>query len=535
MNKFDAIIIGSGHNGLITGCYLAKAGYKVGVLERRDTLGGAVCTETMFKSPENPHGFRMDVGSSVHIMIHQTGIIEELGLTNYGLEYIEMDPFMSYPVPDRKGVIHFFKDLDRTLDSISKVAPEDVGNYKEFVDFWGRINKHVLKAFMNPPTGKNIVTEMLKGQMKDGSMFKKGEQMDGLQKILGSYGKVVQDSFESPYMKAALTWFAAQSGPLPDQSATGDFAGWQAMLHQSGAKHPKGGSGMLTQAMKKLIEDHGGEIFTDHPVKKIDIKNGKAVGVITEDDDYFKSDLIVSNAHVQTTMLKMVGRENLDPSLFKKVEDIQVGNGFGMVIRCAVEELPNYTAAPDDPHIHNGMQLLAPSTDYMNRAIGDYMKKLPPEDPAVLAMTFSKIDPEVAKDGNHTLFAWAQWHPYELSNGEKWDDIREREAEKIYGVVEKYAPNMKGKLIDWYIQSPLDIERKHGLLRGNVMHVEMNFDQMFMFRPTPELSRYKTPFENLFLSSASCHPGGGVFGAAGYNAAQVILKKRNKKFFGVSF
>ncbi|MDR9364140.1 MAG: NAD(P)/FAD-dependent oxidoreductase [Balneolaceae bacterium] len=535
MNKFDAIIIGSGHNGLITGCYLAKAGYKVGVIEKRDTIGGAVCTETMFKSSKNPNGFRMDVGSSVHIMIHQTGIIEELGLTNYGLEYIEMDPFMSYPVPDGKGVIHFFKDLDRTLDSISKVAPEDVGNYKEFVDFWSRINRHVLKAFMNPPTGKNIVTEMLKGQIKDGAMFKKGEQMDGLQKILGSYGKVVDDSFESPYMKAALTWFAAQSGPLPDQSATGDFAGWQAMLHQSGAKHPKGGSGMLTQAMKKLIEDYGGELITDQTVKKIDIKNGKAVGVITENDDYFKSDLIVSNAHVQTTMMRMVGREKLDPSLFKKVENIQVGNGFGMVIRCAVEELPQYTAAPDDPNIHNGMQLLAPSTDYMNRAIGDYMKKQPPKDPAVLAMTFSKIDPEVAKDGNHTLFAWAQWHPYELADGRHWDDIREREAEKIYSVVEKYAPNMKGKLIDWYIQSPLDIERKHGLLRGNVMHVEMNFDQMFMFRPTPELSRYETPIENLFLSSASCHPGGGVFGAAGYNAAQVILKKRNKKFFGVLF
>lgn len=534
MQTFDALIIGSGHNGLITGCYLAKAGYKVGVLEKRDTIGGAVCTETMFKSPQNPHGFRVDVGSSVHIMIHQTGIIEELGLTDYGLEYIEMDPFMSYPVPDAKGVIHFFKDLERTLDSISKVAPEDVSNYRDFVDFWGRINRHVLKAFMNPPTAKNIVTEMLKGQIKDGSMFKKGEQLDGLQKILGSYGKVVEDSFSSPHMKAALTWFAAQSGPLPDQSATGDFAGWQAMLHESGAKHPKRGSGMLTQAMTDLIKDHGGEVLTNQPVKKIDIKNGKAVGVITENDDYFGGDLIVSNAHVQTTILKMVGRENLDSSLFKKVENISIGNGFGMVIRCAVDELPRYSAAPEDPHIHKGMQLLAPSVDYMNSAIGDYMKKLPPENPAVLAMTFSKIDPEVAREGKHTLFAWAQWYPYELADGLHWDDIREREAEKIYSVVEKYAPNMKGKLIDWYIQSPLDIERQHGLLHGNVMHVEMNFDQMFMFRPIPEMSRYETPIQNLYLSSASCHPGGGVFGAAGYNAAQVILKKRKKRFFGAS-
>ncbi|MEX2346438.1 MAG: NAD(P)/FAD-dependent oxidoreductase [Balneolaceae bacterium] len=525
MKHFDAVLIGSGHNGLITGCYLAKAGLKVGILERRDTPGGAVCTETMFRSADNPNGFRMDVGSSVHIMIHQTGIIEELRLTDYGLEYIEMDPFMSYPVPDGKGVIHFYKDLDKTLDSIASVAPEDVANYKEFVEFWGKINKGVLKAFLVPPTGKNIITELAKGQFRDGSMFKKGGQMDGLQKILGSYGSVVDNAFESPYMKAALTWFAAQSGPLPDQSATGDFAGWQAMLHQSGAKHPKGGSGMLTQAMIKLIESYGGELITDTPVEKIDISEGKASGVMTEKGDYYKADLVVSNAHVQTTMLKMVGRENLDPSLFKKVENINIGNGFGMVIRCAVEELPRYTAAPDDPHIHNGMQLLAPSVPYMKRAIGDYMKGNPPEEPAVLAMTFSKIDPEVAKDGQHTLYAWAQWHPYELANGVQWDDIREREAEKIYKVVEKYAPNMKGKLLDWYIQTPLDIERKHGMLRGNVMHVEMSFDQMFMFRPTPELSRYETPVKNLYLSSASCHPGGGVFGAAGYNAAKIILKK----------
>lgn len=531
MNKFDAIIIGSGHNGLITACYLSKAGYKVGVIEKRDSIGGAVSTETMFRSDENPNGFRMDVGSSVHIMIHQTGILEELELDQYGLEYIEMDPMMSYPIPDGKGVIHFFKDLEQTLESISRVAPRDVKNYREFVEFWGRVNRGVLKAFMGPPTGKHMVTELMKGQFRDGSMFRKGEQTEGLKKIFSSYGKIVNDAFESPYMKAALTWFAAQSGPTPDMPATGDFAGWQSMLHQSGAKHPRGGSGMLTRAMARLIEAHGGTVITGKPVKSIEIENGRASGVITDDESYYEAGLIVSNAHVQTTMLQMVGKDHLDSSLFKKVENIQVGNGFGMVIRCAVEELPRYSAAPNDPYIHNGMQLLAPSVQYMYDAIGDYHKQKPPEKPAVLAMTFSRIDPDVAKDGKHTLFAWAQWHPYKLAGNLHWDDIREKEAEKIYRVVEQYAPNMSGKLIDWYIQSPLDIERKHGLLKGNVMHVEMNFDQMFMFRPIPEMSRYETPIKNLYLSSASCHPGGGVFGAAGYNAANVILKKHKRKRF----
>lgn len=530
MAKQDVIVVGSGHNGLVTACYLAKNGYDVTVVERQEQLGGAVSTETMFQSPEYPEGFRMDVGSSVHIMIHQTGILEELELEKYGLDYIEMDPIMSYPLPDREGVIHFFKDLDRTLDSISKVAPGDVDNYREFVEFWGKINEGVLKAFMVPPNGKNIITELVKGQLKNGAMFEKGEQADGLQKIFSSYGKVVDNAFESDYLKAAVTWFAAQSGPTPDHPATGDFAGWQSMLHQSGAKHPRGGSGMLTQAMANFLEAHGGRVITGTPVEKILIEDGKAIGIRTADNEY-RAETIVSNAHIQTTMMQMVGREHLPDSTYKKVEDINVGNGFGMVLRCAVEELPEYTACPGDPYIHNGMQLLAPSVQYMNNAIGDYLQKKPPADPAVLAMTFSNIDPDVAPSGGHTLFAWAQWHPYELQEGMHWDEIREREAHKIYDVVKRYAPNMEGKLIDWYIQTPLDIERKHGMLKGNVMHLEMSFDQMFMFRPIPEMSEYKTPVENLYLSSASCHPGGGVFGAAGYNAANVILKELKKSWF----
>lgn len=532
MSNFDVIVIGSGHNGLVTACYLVKAGYSVLVLEQRDTIGGAVCTETMFKSPENPNGFRMDVGSSVHIMIHQTGIIEALELENYGLEYIEMDPIMSYPLPEGKGVIHFYQDLEKTLRSIEKVAPEDVKNYKQFIDFWSRINKDVLNVFMMPPTGKNLVTQLIKGKLRDGKLSRHGQQED-LQKIFSAYGKLVDDAFENSYLKAALIWFAAQSGPTPDQAATADFAGWQSMLHQSGAKHPKGGSGMLTQAMARFLEAHGGEIRTGQSVKKILIENKQAIGVETEQGAAFFADAVVSNAHIQTTMLKMVGSEHLEPSMLQKVKNIDTGNGLGMVIRCAVKELPRYDACPDDPVVHNGMQLLAPSRQYMDEAIADHLRKQPPKNPAVVAMTFSKIDPDVASDGNHTLFAWAQWYPYELSGGQHWDDIREREAQKIYNVITRYAPNMKDQLIDWYIQSPLDIERKHGMLRGNVMHIEMNFNQMFMFRPVPGMSRYKTPIENLYLSSASCHPGGGVFGAAGHNAARVILKdlKSQKWFF----
>ncbi len=532
---YDIIVIGSGHNGLTTACYLAMAGHSVCVLESRDTLGGAVCTEPMFHSPEAPDGYRVDVGSSAHFMIHQTPVIEDLGLESYGLEYIEMDPFMSYPVPEG-GVIHFHRSVEKTMESIATVSPADAASYRDFIDFWKRINTGVLKTFLVPPAPGRILREVLKGQYREGSMFKKGEHMNGLRRILGSYGQVVDEYFENESVKSALLWFAAQSGPPPDQTATADFVGWQAMLHESGGKRPKGGSGMLTQAMARMLEAHGGEVRLNAPVEKILIRSEgnhkKAVGVRLANGEELSARRVVSNAHVQTTMLRLVGPEHLAASLFKRIGDINVGNGFGMVIRCAVEELPEYEACPGDPCIHNGLQLLVPSRDYMNASIGDYMAGRPPEHPSVLAMTFTKIDPSLAPDGKHLLYAWAQWHPYRLSDGSNWENIREREAQKIYDVITRYAPNMADKRIDWYIQTPPDIEQKHGLLRGNVMHVEMTFDQMFMFRPTPELSRYKTPVENLYLSSASCHPGGGVFAAAGYNAAGVVLRDiRKRKFF----
>ncbi len=533
---YDVIVVGSGHNGLTAACYLAKAGQKVCVVERRDTPGGAVCTESMFQSDEHPEGYRIDVGSSAHFMIHQTPVIADLELEKYGLEYIEMDPFMSYPVPGG-GVIHFHRSVEQTMESIAKISPKDAASYRDFIDYWKRVNKGVLNAFLVPPTPFKLFRAMSGNQLRGGAMFEKGEQTDGIRRIMSSYGQVVEEFFENESVKTALLWFAAQSGPPPDQSATADFVGWQAMLHESGGKRPKGGSGMLTQAMIRMLEAHGGELLVNEPVDKIMVSGTgeacRAVGVRLASGRELAARRVVSNAHVQTTMLKLVGPEHLSSSLFKRVGDINVGNGFGMVIRCAVEELPRYEACPDDPLIHNGLQLLVPSREYMNASIGDYIAGRAPEKPSVLAMTFTNIDPTLAPEGKHLLYLWAQWHPYKLAGGVNWDDIREREAQKIYDVATQYAPNLKDSRIDWYIQSPVDIESKHGLLKGNVMHVEMTIDQMFMFRPTPELSQYKTPVKNLYLASASCHPGGGVFAAAGHNASAVVLKdiRKEKRWF----
>jgi phytoene dehydrogenase-like protein len=197
-----------------------------------------------------------------------------------------------------------------------------------------------------------------------------------------------------------------------------------------------------------------------------------------------------------------------------------------MTVRCAADELPDYIAAPSGGKAHpshHGLQLLSPSMDYVRRAYADYSLGLPSKDPAVIAMTFSAIDPVVAPPGKHSVFLWAQYFPYTMANGMEWVNERERVADSILEVLYRYAPNMRGKIIDRYIQTPLDLENLHGLVKGNVMHVEMSLDQMFFYRPIAELADYRTPIRGLYMTGASMHPGGGVFAASGLNTARTVL------------
>jgi phytoene dehydrogenase-like protein len=267
-------------------------------------------------------------------------------------------------------------------------------------------------------------------------------------------------------------------------------------------------------------------------VRRILVRQGKVAGVELESGEQIAAPLVISNAHVVTTLQDLVGFEHLPSALASRVRNIRIGNGFGMTVRCAASELPDYLAAPSGgrPHeSHHGLQLLAPSMEYVRKAYVDYLQGIPSRDPAVIAMTFSAIDPTVAPPDKHTVFLWAQYFPYELANGMQWDSIREQVADNVLEVLYRYAPNMRGAILDRVIQTPLDLERRLGLLRGNVMHVEMAFDQMFFFRPLPELAGYRTPISGLYLTGASTHPGGGVFGASGYNTARVVLADRRRR------
>lgn len=519
---FDVVVVGSGHNGMIAAAYLAKAGCRVLVVERRGVVGGAVCTQE-----DLIPGYKIDVGSSAHVMIHQTPVLADLELARHGLEYLEMDPWAWYPPREGKPAVAFYRDVERTCESIAGVSPEDAEAYAAFVEAWGGLNERVFKAFLGPPTPVHLMRHLFTGSLRG------ADRMTMLRLLLAPYGQLVTETFRSESLRTAMVWLAAQSGPPPGEAGNGDFAGWHAMYHRSGMKRARGGSGALTQALKRRIVADGGVVREGAPVARIltDPLGRRVRGVELEGGERIGARAVVAACHIKTTVERLLAEVPLAAALRRRVASLRVGNGFGMIVRCAMSGLPEYPGQPVDGRgvaaAHRGLQLLCPSREAIDAAYGDYLAGRPPERPVPLAMTFSSLDESLAPPGRHVLFVWGQYHPYELRNGEDWDGIGEREADKLLAAVDAFAPGTSAKVLDRYIQTPLSIERLHDLHRGNVMHLEMTLDQMFCFRPTPELSTYRMPIAGLYLTGASTHPGGGVWGASGHNTAAVMLGEKN--------
>lgn len=521
MADCDILIVGAGHNALICAGYLAKAGYKVLVVERRHKVGGAVVTE------EHIPGFKFDLGGSAHILIHHTPIVQDLQLEQYGLDYIDIDPLFFMPYPDGTSIT-IYKDIDKTVESIAAVDPVDAENYRTFIHTWQDIAEASVEAFNAPPTPMNLIQSLgIKSNLGD-------KRWERLSDILRGYGQMLRGQFQNEKVPSLIAWMAAQSGPPPTEPFSAPFAFWHPMYHVSGMKRPRGGSGELTQALQRMIEAHGGKIITNAPVKRILVEQGRAIGIETQNgEQYTAKRAVVSGAHVHTTM-QMLG-DDLPKDAQTLLKKSRVGNGFGMILRCAMNELPNYTAAPtasgEIGEHHRALQFICPTMGYLDAAYGDYLGGKVSHDPALISMTFSAIDPSLAPAGKHTMFLWGQYYPYELASGANWDEIAEEIAEGMLDKLAEYAPNVKSAVIGKLIETPLYLERELGLLRGNVMHLEMSVDQMFMMRPALTMSNYRAPVKGLYFTGASTHPGGGIMGAAGRNAAQVILHDLTPKWW----
>jgi phytoene dehydrogenase-like protein len=510
----DVVVIGAGHNALVAACYLAQEGLDVEVVERRPVVGGAVSTVERFG------GYRMDVGSSAHIMVRHTGITEELDLASVGLEYQDLDPWGFAPFGAE--AITFHVDLDQTCEGIAAVCGHaDAEAYARFATDWAARNEPIFAAFQDPPTPGRLGRHLWGVGRASG--------LGGLElsrQFLTSGDQLLDEHFTDERLKTALAWLGAQSGPPTHESATADLVGWNMLLHRLPPGHPKGGSGMLSVALARRLQAAGGIVRLGDGAMRIVVRNGHVQGVQTASGERLPARTVIAGCHVLETLDLISGAGPAWSQVAGRARTrIRVGNGIGMVVRLATNDLPRYPGSIGGKE-WRALQLVAPSRTFLRKAHGQFVAGLPPTQPAALAMTFSAFDETIAPPGKHNVTIWGQWHPYELSNGEHWDGIREREGNKLVKAVDAVAPGFAESVEQMYVQTPLDLERELGLRRGQVMHVEMTLDQMFAWRPTPELAGYRTPLKGLYLTGASTHPGGGVFGASGRTVARLVLADR---------
>jgi phytoene dehydrogenase-like protein len=513
----DVVIIGAGHNALVAACYLAREGLDVEVVERRPLVGGAVSTVERFP------GYRVDVGSSAHIMIRHTGIAEELDLASEGLEYQDLDPWGFAPFGAE--AITFHVDLDQTCDSIAAVCGRaDAEAYARFAIDWADRNERIFAAFQDPPTGIRLGRHLWGIGRRSG--------LGGLElsrQFLTSGDQLLDEHFTDERLKTALAWLGAQSGPSTHEVATANLVGWNMLLHRLPPGHPKGGSGMLSVALARRLQSMGGVIRLGDGAMRIVVRGGAVQGLQTESGDRIPARTVIAGCHVLETLDLVSGAGPAWSRVAERARQrIRVGNGIGMVVRLATNDLPRYPGSIGGKE-WRALQLIAPSRTFLRKAHGEFVAGLPPEKPAVLAMTFSAFDDTIAPPGKHNVTIWGQWHPYELSNGERWDAIRKREGTKLVDAVDAVAPGFAESVERMHVQTPLDLERELGLRRGQIMHIKMTLDHMFALRPTPELAGYRTPIRGLYLTGASTHPGGGVFGASGRTVARLVLADRTSR------
>src|SRR5580765_7223991 len=518
---YDVIVIGGGHNGLTNAAYLAKAGKKVLVLERRHVLGGAAVTEEIIP------GFLFSECSYV-VSLLRPEIIRDLDLPRHGLEILPLDGTFT-PMPSG-DYLWRMNDHGRTVREIRRHSRVDAEAYEEFSKMMTpmcRFVKPILSMIPPYPTTlkpkdllqRNFLMQRFRALSSD-------ERYTLIQLMTMSAGDFLDQWFETDVLKATMS----ASGII------GTFLGIRSpgtayvLLHHymgeiDGAFRSwgfsRGGTGGISNAIAAAARELGVEIRTQAPVAKIILKHGEAKGVVLENGDEIYADLISSSVDPRLTFMKMIGEEHLPTDFVEDIRRYKFRGSSGKV-NLALDALPDFKCLPGPgPHLRGAVSI-SPSVDYMERAYDDAKYGRYSRRPYIDMVIPTLTDPSVAPPGKHVMSCFVQYAPYNLKEG-SWDEKREEFGDAVVDTIAEHAPNIKSLIRDRQVVTPLDLEREFGLSEGNIFQGELTLEQLFFLRPAPGWAQYRTPIKNLYMCGSATHPGGGIMGAPGRNAATQLL------------
>ena len=526
--RYDAIVIGAGHNGLVHAAYLARAGVKVLVLERRHIVGGAAVTEEIFP------GFKFSVCSYV-VSLLRPEIIRELDLRRHGLEILPLDGTFT-PMPDGN---HLWRvdDHEKTHRQIARHSPRDAEAYEEFNKVMAEMAGFVKPILsMTPPDPSRLGPRDLKRLLVLGRMFRalSSQQKYRLVQLMTmSAADFLDQWFETDVLKATLS----ASGII------GTFLGVRSpgtayvLLHHYMGELDgvfrvwglsRGGTGGVSNALAAAAREAGAEICTEAPVARVLVRNGRAAGVVLGNGDEVAASVVSSSVDPRQTFIKMLEPAALPGEFRAQVERYKF-RGSSAKVNLALDALPDFACLPGPGAHLCGAISISPTVEYMERAYDDAKYGRFSRRPYLDIVIPSLTDNTVAPPGKHVMSCFVQYAPYHLKEG-VWDEQSEALGDTVIDTLAEYAPNIKNIVVGRQVVTPLDLERELGLSEGNIFQGELSLEQLFFLRPLPGWAQYRTPIQNLYLCGSATHPGGGIMGAPGRLAAREVLKgwKRGK-------
>lgn len=524
MKKYDAIVVGGGHNGLICAAYLAKAGRKVLVLEKKHLLGGATVTEEYFP------GFKFSVCSYVVSLLRPT-ILRELELPKHGLEIIPLDASFT-PYPDGRSLLRT-SDGEMNRREISKFSARDAEIAPEFGQAMVRIAKFVkpiIDTVAPDPTSlhPNEIWKLLKLAKRFSSLSE--EDLITAFKILTmSAADFLDEWFEADELKA----------PMSCSGVIGTFLGVRSpgtayvMLHHYMGEldgnfrswgFAKGGTGAIAEAIASAARKFGTEIRVNAGVEKVIVKNDRAVGVALESGEEIYADKIISGLDPNRTFLKLVDEKHLDSDTLTRIKHYKLRGSSGKV-NLALDRLPEFKSRPGNGVHLSGDIMIAPSINYIERAYDDAKYGGFSKRPVIDMVLLSMLDPSMAPPGKHVMSCFVQFANYKLKEGAAaWENKRDEFGKNVIDTIEEYIPNIRDIILYKQVLTPWDLEKDFGLTEGNIFHGELGLEQLLFMRPISGITHYQTSIPNLWMCGSGTHPGGGIMGGPGWLAAKEILK-----------